>query len=140
MITPMEKTSNSDPKTKAQTTRRISFGDGLFRYERPGGSSSWVCRVQKLGHRRDFGLGSYSKVSLAEARERAREVRSQMEMGLGPQFERRKLEAVATFKDAALKVFDIHSKTWRNGKHHGQWMRTMEMYALLSAAAVLNRR
>ncbi|MFC3308071.1 tyrosine-type recombinase/integrase [Blastomonas aquatica] len=132
MITSMKTTSNTDPKTKTSTTRRVSFGDGLFRYERPGGSSSWVCRVQKQGHRRDFGLGSCSKVSLAEARERAREVRSQMEMGLDPQFERRKLEAVPTFKDAAHKVFDIHSKTWRNGKHHAQWMRTLEMYVFPS--------
>ena len=129
MITSMEKTSNSDPKTKAQTTRRVSFGDGLFRYERAGGSSSWVCRVQKQGHRRDFGLGSCSKVSLAEARERAREVRSQMEMGLDPQFERRKIEAVPTFKDAAAKFYEVHSKTWRNGKHHAQWTRTLELYA-----------
>jgi integrase len=129
MITSMETTSNSDPKAKAPTARRVSFGDGLFRYDRPGGSSSWVCRTQKLGHRRDFGLGSCKKVSLAEARERAREIRSQLEMGLDPQFERHKREAVPTFKDAAQKVFDIHSKTWRNGKHHGQWMRTMEMYA-----------
>lgn len=116
----------SKPENKP---RRISYGDGLFRYERPGGSSSWVCRVQKHGNRRDFGLGSCKKVSLADARERAREIRRQIEFGLDPQFERRKIEAVPTFREAALKVFEIHSKTWRNGKHHAQWLRTMEMYA-----------
>ena len=46
MIKSMETTSNTGPKTEAQSSRRvISFGDGLFRYERPGGTSSWVCRV-----------------------------------------------------------------------------------------------
>ncbi len=129
MIRSMETTSNTGPEGKAQSSRRVSFGDGLFRYERPGGTSSWVCRVQHKGHRRDFGLGSCKTVGLEEARERALVVRRQVEQGYDPQFERRKVEAVPSFKDAAQKVFDIHSKTWRNGKHHVQWMRTMEMYA-----------
>src|SRR3546814_605300 len=46
-----------------------------------------------------------------------------------PQIERRKRQAVPTFKEAAAKTYEIHSKTWRNGKHHAQWMRTMELYA-----------
>ena len=129
MITSMKTTSKTGSATRSQTTRRVGFGDGLYRYERPGGSSSWVCRVQHKGDRRDFGLGSCSKVSLVDARERAREVRSQVEMGLDPQFERRKVDAVPTFKDAAQRVYEVHSKTWRNGKHHGQWMRTLEAYA-----------
>ncbi|WP_256325987.1 Arm DNA-binding domain-containing protein [Sphingomonas sp. YR710] len=51
---------------------RIGDGDGLFLIVQPSGSKSWVCRVQKNGNRRDFGLGSTSKVSLSLARERAR--------------------------------------------------------------------
>nr|WP_257541691.1 tyrosine-type recombinase/integrase [Sphingobium sp. CFD-1] len=107
----------------------MSLGDGLMRLERPGGTSSWVCRVQSDGVRRDFGLGSCQKVSLAQAREMAQEIRSQIEMGVDPQIERRKRQAVPTFKDAAVTTYEIHSKTWRNGKHHAQWMRTMELYA-----------
>jgi hypothetical protein len=52
---------------------RVSDGDGLFLIVKEGGAKSWVCRVQRHGNRRDFGLGSASKVSLALARERARE-------------------------------------------------------------------
>lgn len=70
---------------------RVSDGDGLFLVVKEGGAKSWVCRVQKSGKRRDFGLGSAVKVSLAVARERAREVRSQMELGLDPLFERQKV-------------------------------------------------
>lgn len=76
---------------------RLSDGDGLYLFVKPGGSKSWVCRVQKAGNRRDFGLGSASKVSLAEARERAQEIRSQVEMGLDPIFERRKAKGIPTF-------------------------------------------
>lgn len=46
---------------------RLGDGDGLFLMIQPSGGKSWVCRVQKNGTRRDFGLGSVSKVSLATA-------------------------------------------------------------------------
>ena len=96
MISGMKSTSNglAEPKGK---TRRVSYGDGLVRMDRPGGTSSWVCRVQKHGVRRDFGLGSCQKVSLEQARELAREIRSQIELGIDPQFERRKGQPVLTF-------------------------------------------
>ncbi|WP_231958305.1 Arm DNA-binding domain-containing protein [Novosphingobium resinovorum] len=55
---------------------RLGDGDGLFLIIQPGGSKNWGCRVQKHGTRRDFGVGSAAKVSLAQARERAREIRS----------------------------------------------------------------
>ena len=73
---------------------RLGGGDGLFLIVQPSGSKSWMVRVQKNGNRRDFGLGSAAKVSLAKARERAREVRTWMEMGLDPLFERRKAQGL----------------------------------------------
>lgn len=108
---------------------RMSDGDGLFLVVKAGGAKSWVCRVQKTGKRRDFGLGSAAKVSLAVARERAREIRSQMELGLDPLFERRKAEGIPTFREAAAKVLAAQKKSWRNAKHEGQWSATMETYA-----------
>ncbi len=108
---------------------KLGDGDGLFLVVQPGGTKSWVVRIQKHGNRRDFGLGSASKVSLALARERAREVRTWMELGLDPVFERKKAQGIPTFKDAAAKVLAQHRKTWRNAKHEGQWLRTLEAYA-----------
>ncbi|WP_343222123.1 Arm DNA-binding domain-containing protein [Novosphingobium profundi] len=35
---------------------RLGDGDGLYRVVQPGGSKSWVCRVQKHGMRRYLGL------------------------------------------------------------------------------------
>jgi len=107
---------------------RLGDGDGLFLIVQRGGTKSWMCRVQKNGNRRDFGLGSASKVSLSLARERAREIRTWVEMGLDPIFERRKAEGIPTFKEAAAKVLAAHRKTWRNEKHEGQWIRTLETY------------
>lgn len=112
----------------AATPGRFGDGDGLFLIVQPSGSKSWVCRVQKNGRRRDFGLGSASKVSLALARERAREIRVWVEMGLDPVFERRKAEGIPTFREAAARVLAAHRKTWRNEKHEKQWSRTLETY------------
>lgn len=108
---------------------RLGDGDGLFLVVGRSGSKSWVVRVQKHGRRRDIGLGSASKVSLAQARERARQVRAWMEDGLDPVFERRKAAGIPTFKEAAKKVVALHQKTWRNEKHETQWLRTLEVYA-----------
>ena len=64
---------------------------------------------------------------MALARERACALRSQIEQGRGPQFEKHKVLAIPSFREAADKVYDLHSKCWRNGKHHAQWKRTLEM-------------
>ncbi len=108
---------------------RYGDGDGLFLVVSTSGSASWVVRVQKAGRRRDIGIGSAKKVSLATAREKASVVRSQMEAGLDPVAERRKAEGIPTFREAAATVFAASQKTWRNGKHQWQWMRTLEMFA-----------
>ncbi|MAP69823.1 MAG: integrase, partial [Erythrobacteraceae bacterium] len=108
---------------------KLGDGDGLYLVVKPSGTKSWMVRVQKNGNRRDFGLGSASKISLAIARERAREVRTWVELGLDPLFERRKAEGIPTFREAAAKVLAQHRATWRNEKHEKQWIRTLEAYA-----------
>lgn len=108
---------------------RLGDGDGLFLVVSATGAKSWICRVQKHGRRRDIGLGSAKKVSLALARERAREVRSWMEQGLDPVFEKRKAAGIPTFREAAAKVLALNKKTWRNEKHEAQWLRTLERFA-----------
>ena len=107
---------------------RLGDGDGLLLVIQPSGGKSWVCRVQKNGTRRDFGLGSVSKVSLATARERAREIRTWVELGLDPIFERRKVRGIPTFRQASARVIAANSKTWRNEKHEKQWLQTLETY------------
>lgn len=113
----------------AKEPGRYGDGDGLFLHVGPSGSKSWIVRIQKAGRRRDIGLGSASKVSLADARARASKVRSEVEAGLDPVAERRKAEGVPTFRSAAAQVFEQNKKTWRSGHHQWQWLRTLEMFA-----------
>lgn len=113
----------------AKAAGRYGDGDGLFLVVASSGSASWIVRVQKAGRRRDFGLGSAKKVSLAAARQRAATLRVQVEAGLDPIVERRKAEGIPTFREAAAQVFQASQRTWRNPKHQWQWIRTLEMFA-----------
>jgi integrase len=88
-----------------------------------------MVRVQKDGQRRDIGLGAASKVTLSQARTRAAEVRSQVQAGFDPIAQRRKAAGTPTFREAAAQVHAEHKKGWKNGKHQGQWLRTLEVYA-----------
>jgi integrase len=108
---------------------RYGDGDGLFLLVSNTGARSWVCRVQKNGKRRDFGLGSEKKVPLALARERSRIVRCQIEAGIDPIAERRKGAVIPTFREAAAKVFAENHKSWKNAKHKAQWLSSLEAYA-----------
>ena len=108
---------------------RYADGDGLYLVVAPGGTKSWVCRVQKDGKRRDIGLGSVKKVSLAVARDRAGKVRTQVEAGLDPILERKKEAGIPTFREAAATVFAENRAAWKNKKHAGQWLATLTAYA-----------
>lgn len=108
---------------------RYGDGDGLFLLIGKRGGKSWMVRVQKDGRRRDIGLGSASKVSLKLARERATEVRCQIEAGIDPVAERRKAAGIPTFREAAALVHAEHKSGWKNAKHRAQWLTTLESYA-----------
>lgn len=108
---------------------RYGDGDGLFLLIGRSGAKSWIVRVQKDGRRRDIGLGGFSKVPLKLARERAIKVRSQIEAGIDPVAERRKSAGVPTFREAAADVHAEHKRGWKNGKHHKQWLATLDAYA-----------
>jgi integrase len=109
---------------------RYSDGDGLMLKVKPGGSKSWVLRVQVDGKRRDIGLGSAKTVSLAEARQAADELRRKLARGIDPNAERKQERVVIpTFREAAVLVHDEHKAAWKNGKHQAQWLSTLKSYA-----------
>jgi hypothetical protein len=56
-------------------------------------------------------------MTLAQARERAAKVRSQVEAGIDPIAERRKELGIPAFREAAALVFAENAKSWRNAKH-----------------------
>jgi integrase len=98
---------------------------------------SWILRVTIGVDRPDLGLGSYPTVTLAMARERAREAREQIRQGIDPREEKRKAKAALiarqastmSFREAAQKVAAIKAIEFKNTKHAAQWSSTLETYA-----------
>ena len=108
---------------------RHTDGGGLYLEVGATGSASWLVRMQKAGKRRDFGLGSADKLTLAKAREARDLVRGQFEAGLDPVAERRKAGGIPTFRVAAATVHKAQKSAWSEGKHGDQWIRSLELYA-----------
>jgi hypothetical protein len=63
---------------------RHTDGGGLYLQVDHSGARRWLLRIVVRGKRRDFGLGSASLVSLAEAREKAYEYRKLARTGGNP--------------------------------------------------------
>jgi integrase len=101
------------------------------------GARSWILRVKIGSKRRDIGLGGYPDVGLALAREKARELRAQIQSGVDPvasRIERRtaiKVEQskLITFDSCTEKFLQFKVKEFRNQKHAAQWFSTLTRYA-----------
>ncbi|KQB17422.1 integrase arm-type DNA-binding domain-containing protein [Rhodobacter capsulatus] len=66
---------------------------GLILQVSPGNAKSWLLRTLIGGKRRAVGLGAYPEVSLAEARDRARQAKAKVRDGIDPIEERKATRA-----------------------------------------------
>lgn len=111
---------------------------GLHMQITPNGGRSWVLRVKVGTMRRDIGLGGFPGVTLAMARDKAREARSKIENGIDPVEERKAMKAALvaaqrrglTFKDAVDKCLTAKLDAFKNAKHRQQWENTLATYAI----------
>jgi len=118
-------------------THSVGGVAGLMLQVTPSGARSWILRVMVGGKRREIGLGAYPGVTLAQARERAREVRQIIAEGRDPVAEREaarralaKTQALQiTFDEATKKLIASKSSEWSNPKHAAQWQSTLDTYA-----------
>jgi integrase len=102
-----------------------------------GASRSWVLRIVIGGKRREMGLGPYPEVTLAAARDRARQARDLVRQGIDP-IERQQAAqsalraaaaAVVNFREASERYIAAHEAGWKNAKHAQQWRNTLEQHA-----------
>lgn len=109
---------------------RYADGEGLYLKISPSGGKSWVLRIQVNGTRRDIGLGDARYVPVRTARLEAGAAKKLAASGIDPLEERRKVQRVVpTFEQAAKKAHAEMVKSWKNGKHTKQWIKTLELYA-----------
>lgn len=66
---------------------------GLMLQITPTGGRTWLLRVAVGDRRREIGLGGYPEVPLAQARDRAREVKDAIRSGIDPVKERKAARA-----------------------------------------------
>lgn len=113
---------------------KYADGNGLWLWVSRSGARKWVARITVNGKRREMGLGAYGKrapgVTLAQAREKAAQARSQAAEGIDPVEARRKVETgTPTFTSLAVRYIRKHRHGWRNAKHQRQWVSTLKTYA-----------
>jgi integrase len=89
------------------------------------------------GRRHDLGLGSLDAVTLAQARDKAREARALCAAGVDPVGAKRASRAAArtaeaktvTFKDAASVYIAAHRAGWRSVQYAAQWEQALVDHA-----------
>ncbi len=110
---------------------------GLYLQVKRPPAASWILRVKMGDKRPDLGLGAYPTVTLADARDKARRYREQIEQGIDPREARRAAQAALvsaeakrlTFDQAAEACFKARSREFRNAKHAKQWKGSLDTYA-----------
>lgn len=110
---------------------------GLYLYVNDAGARSWVLRTMVGSKRRHMGLGGFPDVPLAQAREKARKARDDIEQGIDPIAQRKAAVSLLraqqatekTFQQAAEGFVEAHGDTWKNPKHRAQWTSTLKTYA-----------
>lgn len=110
---------------------------GLALQVLPSGGRTWILRAIIGNRRREMGLGGYPGVTLAMAREAAREARELIRRGIDPiKAAKEAREALKvtptvayTFKAAAEAYIAAHEASWKNPKHRDQWTATLKNYA-----------
>lgn len=118
---------------------------GLHLQITPNGGRTWLLRVQVGNKRREIGLGGYPDVTLATARDRAREAKDQIRRGIDPVEERKAAKAALvaaqrrglTFTEAVDRYLAAKLDAFRNAKHRQQWRNTLDSYALPDLGSML---
>ncbi len=111
-------------------TKPGRYGDGdtlIFRVA-PGGTKSWVQRINIDGKPHDIGLGPWPLVSMREARDKAFENRRTVYAGGDPLADKRKAR-VPTFRAAAAATFAANKGRWKHWSTAAHWTAGMTKHA-----------
>lgn len=125
-------------KVKNAKPGRHCDGRGLCLVVKDSGARTWVLRMQQSGKRRDYGLGSATEVSLADARNAAAALRRQVREGCDPVAERRMArKVIPSFEAVARECYDSLKAGWKN-RRQTSWISSFEnhVFPIIGARAV----
>ena len=105
---------------------RYADGGNLYLVVSKSGSKRWSFMYMRDGRQREAGLGSVGVVTLAVAREKARQMRELLDGGRDPIAARKeKRRFVPTFGEFADGLIEDIESGFRNEKHIYQWRQTL---------------
>jgi len=102
---------------------------GLYLYITAAGGKSWRLKYRYGGKEQLLTFGLWPDVSLARARDLAREARAHLAEGVNPGLERRKARAMAAVDNAT--TFEAVAREW-HAKQAGRWAKRQHKSALAS--------
>ncbi len=125
----------TNAKIKSAAPGKYSDGGGLWLFKRADGGAQWFQRITIHGRRREMGLGSFSEVSLKEARGKAEANRALVREGHDPIKERERQRREATrnihlLKDIAADAFESRKAELKGDGVAGRWMSPLEIHVL----------
>lgn len=137
-LTALEVKRLQHPGKGRNVTFNVGGVAGLLLQITPNGGRTWLLRVQVGAKRREIGLGGYPDVTLAMARDRAREAKDQIRRGIDPVEERKAAKAALMaaqhrslpFADAVKRYLAAKLEAFKNAKHRQQWRNTLDSYAV----------
>jgi hypothetical protein len=121
--------------TKITKPGRHADGGNLFLVVSQTGAKRWAFIWMRQGRQREAGLGSFIRISLAEARQRAADCRALLSQGLDPIDNRKASQKVIagrrTFAQCAVAFIKAKRSGWRNVRHAKQWSISLERHCLV---------
>jgi integrase len=135
----MARTLNRLTTLKVSRTKRPGMyadGGGLYLRIADGGSKQWIYRYVTNGRCRDMGIGPCHVLTLAEARERARNASKLRLDGLDPIAYKREQRSAAivaaakamSFRQCAEGFIKDNEAEWTHLKHRQAWEMTLAKY------------
>lgn len=123
--------------TKASKPGYYGDGAGLWLQVSASGSKSWIFRYTLAGKQREMGLGATHTITLAAAREQAKQYRVMLRDGQDPLDTRNAARNAVVAAKARMMTFDqcaaayiaAHRGSWKSAKHASQWENTLTTYA-----------
>jgi hypothetical protein len=118
---------------------------GLHLQINPTSGRSWILRATVGALRRDSGLGGFPAVTLAQARDKAREARALIDGGVDPVQARKAAKAALaaaqsrglTFAAATKTYLETKLEGFKNAKHRQHWENSLATYAAPKLGKVL---
>jgi integrase len=135
----MASTINQLTAVKVQKIKQPGYhadGAGLWLQVTQAGGKSWIFTYSLRGRAREMGLGSASRVTLAEARAERDKCNRLLREHIDPIEDRKRKRAEValtdvksiTFAQAAATYIATHRAGLKNAKHAKQWVTTIATY------------